>query len=47
VAFHLYERLGLGWGNSVLGFISLVTAPLPWLFYKYGEVLRNRFPVEL
>jgi hypothetical protein len=47
VAFHLYERLGLGWGNSVLGFISLATAPLPWLFYKYGEVLRNRFPVKL
>lgn len=47
VAFRLYEHLGLGWGNSVLAFISLVTAPLPWLFYSYGEALRNKFPVKL
>ncbi|KAI1124494.1 major facilitator superfamily domain-containing protein [Nemania abortiva] len=43
----LYDRLGLGWGNSVLGFIALVFAPVPWLFYHYGENLRNRFVVKL
>ncbi|KAF2235066.1 MFS general substrate transporter [Viridothelium virens] len=47
VAFKLYDRLGLGWGNSLLAFISLITAPLPWLFTKYGEYLRTRFPLEL
>ena len=33
----MYERLGLGWGNSVLGFIALVFVPVPWLFFTYGE----------
>ncbi|KAI0977182.1 major facilitator superfamily domain-containing protein [Xylaria arbuscula] len=42
----LYAQLGLGWGNSVLGFITLAFAPVPWLFYRYGEALRNRFPVD-
>ncbi|GAB1318245.1 Trichosetin biosynthesis cluster MFS transporter [Madurella fahalii] len=43
----LYNNLGLGWGNSVLGFICLGFAPIPVLFYRYGERLRNRFVVEL
>ena len=43
----LYDKLGLGWGNSVLGFITLIFTPVPWLFYRYGETLRTRFAVEL
>ncbi|KAI0149471.1 putative MFS transporter [Xylariaceae sp. FL1272] len=43
----LYERLGLGWGNSVLGFICVAFTPVPWLFYRYGEALRARFKVDL
>lgn len=43
----LYARLGLGWGNSVLGFISLVFLPVPFLFYRYGGWLRERFVVKL
>ncbi|KAK4201205.1 putative transporter mfs2 [Triangularia verruculosa] len=43
----LYGNLGLGWGNSLLGFICLGFAPIPVLFYKYGEYLRKRFVVEL
>ncbi|KAI1127210.1 major facilitator superfamily domain-containing protein [Nemania abortiva] len=43
----LYAHLGLGWGNSVLGFITLAFTPVPWLFYHYGEGLRKRFPIEL
>ncbi|KAI1421371.1 major facilitator superfamily domain-containing protein [Xylaria sp. FL1777] len=43
----LYARLGLGWGNSVLGFVTLAFSPIPWLFYRYGEALRNRFPLDL
>ncbi|RWA10595.1 hypothetical protein EKO27_g4499 [Xylaria grammica] len=42
----LYAQLGLGWGNSVLGFIALAFTPVPFLFYRYGETLRNRFPVD-
>ncbi|KAI0117826.1 putative MFS transporter [Nemania sp. FL0031] len=43
----LYAHLGLGWGNSVLGFITLAFTPVPWLFYHYGEGLRKRFPIDL
>ena len=43
----LYAHLGLGWGNSLLGFIGVAFLPLPFFFYKYGGWLRERFPVEL
>ncbi|KAI0478049.1 major facilitator superfamily domain-containing protein [Xylaria cf. heliscus] len=43
----LYANLGLGWGNSVLGFVTLAFTPVPWLFYHYGEALRNRFPFHV
>ncbi len=43
----MYASLGLGWGNSLLGFLALAFAPVPLLFWKYGEVVRKRFPVKL
>ena len=43
----LYEKLGLGWGNSVLGFVALVIAPIPILFQMYGEELRTRYQIHL
>ncbi|KAL2818706.1 major facilitator superfamily domain-containing protein [Aspergillus cavernicola] len=45
----LYNRLGYGWGNSLLGFIALTLAPTTLLLYKYGEWLRchSRFQVNL
>ncbi|KAK6221124.1 hypothetical protein LQW54_001697 [Pestalotiopsis sp. IQ-011] len=39
----LYSSLGLGWGNTLLGFLSLAFVPIPWLFYRYGKTLRERF----
>ena len=42
----LYSALGLGWGNSLLGFIALAFIPMPLAFYRYGERLRARFPME-
>jgi hypothetical protein len=30
----IYSKLGLGWGNSLLGFITLLMTPIPLLFYK-------------
>lgn len=38
----LYDNLGYGWGNSLLGFVALAFIPIPWLFYRYGAVLRGR-----
>ncbi|KAJ5728542.1 MFS transporter [Penicillium malachiteum] len=42
----MYARLGLGWGNTLLGFIAFAFVPVPWLFFKYGEYLRTRFPLR-
>jgi len=44
----LYEHLGLGWGNSTLGFIAVAMIPIPILFWKFGEKLRTspRLKVE-
>ena len=39
----LYEHLGLGWGNSVLGFIALGLVPVPLLLMVFGERLRTRW----
>jgi hypothetical protein len=37
----MFDALGVGWGNSVLGFISLAFLPLPFIFYFYGERIRK------
>lgn len=43
----MYAALGYGWGNSLLGFISLLLLPIPFLFVKYGERIRARSTVKL
>ncbi|RBR10288.1 uncharacterized protein FIESC28_09515 [Fusarium coffeatum] len=42
----MYEKLGMGWGNSLLGFVAAALIPAPWLFIKYGEHLRKRFEIK-
>ncbi|RYP05067.1 hypothetical protein DL765_009962 [Monosporascus sp. GIB2] len=44
----MYEALGVGWGTSLLGFIALVFIPLPFIFYRYGQRIREtkRIKVE-
>ncbi|KAI1102348.1 MFS general substrate transporter [Jackrogersella minutella] len=43
----MYNALGLGWGNSLLAFLSLGLVPMPLFFYLYGERLRKRFNPKL
>lgn len=43
----MYDSLGLGWGNSLLGFIALGLTPVPALIYKYGGAIRQRYPITL
>jgi len=39
----MYEKLGYGWGNSLMGFLALPLGILfPLFIYKYGEPLRIR-----
>jgi MFS family permease len=37
----MYAQLGLGWGNSLLGFICVAMIPVPMLIYAYGARLRK------
>ncbi|KJX98673.1 putative mfs multidrug transporter protein [Zymoseptoria brevis] len=41
----MYDKLGLGWGNSLIAFIALALTPIPLVFYIWGERLRNRTKV--
>jgi hypothetical protein len=44
----MYSALGVGWGTSVLGFISVAMVPVPFIFIRYGERIRQSklFKVE-
>jgi MFS transporter, DHA1 family, multidrug resistance protein len=42
----MYEKLGVKWATSVLGFLSIAMAPIPWVFYYYGPKLRARSSYE-
>ncbi|KAL9109983.1 MAG: hypothetical protein Q9227_005506 [Pyrenula ochraceoflavens] len=37
----MYDALGLGWGTSLLGFIAVAFIPVPFVFWKFGERIRN------
>lgn len=41
----MYRKLGIGWATSLLAFITLGLAPIPWLLYKYGPMLREKSPL--
>ncbi|EME81332.1 uncharacterized protein MYCFIDRAFT_38503 [Pseudocercospora fijiensis CIRAD86] len=43
----MYEKLGLGWGNSLIAFIALALTPVPFVFYIWGERIRKSGPVSL
>jgi hypothetical protein len=38
----MYQRLGYGWGNSLLAFLGIAFMPLPWVLVLYGEKIRTR-----
>ncbi|KAK5048944.1 hypothetical protein LTR84_005365 [Exophiala bonariae] len=38
----MYEKLGVGWASSTLGFISIAFIPIPFILFKYGAKLRHR-----
>jgi hypothetical protein len=42
----MYQVLGMGWGNSLLGFIALAMLPLPFVIQRYGEFLRKKFELK-
>lgn len=36
----MYDRLGVHWASSLLGFLSLVMTIIPFAFIKYGDKIR-------
>lgn len=45
-ALQMYKALGVGWATSLLAFITVAMAPIPWCFWVYGERLRRRSKYE-
>lgn len=43
----LYHSLGVSWATSLLGFVALAMAPLPWVFYRFGPRIRARSKYHL
>ncbi len=43
----IFQLLDLGWGSTLLGALSLMFLPVPFIFMKYGRRLRENFPVKL
>lgn len=46
VGLPMYNRLGYGWGNSLLAFISLGLGGMFIVFRRYGEQWRKRFSIQ-
>ena len=42
----MYDALGLGWGNLLLGFIAIGVSVAPLIFWRYGERLRTHYEVS-
>ena len=36
----MYQRLGISWASSLLGFLSLAMSIIPFAFIRYGERIR-------
>ncbi|KAJ2896662.1 major facilitator superfamily transporter multidrug resistance [Zalerion maritima] len=43
----MYDTMGLGWGNSLLGFICIAMIPVPAFIYKFGGKLRKKWALNL
>lgn len=37
----MYDKLGVGWASSLLGFLAIAFIPIPFVLYKYGATLRK------
>lgn len=39
---YMFDALGVGGGGSLIGGVAVLLAPIPFIFYKYGEPIRKR-----
>lgn len=45
-ALKMYKGLGVGWATTILACCAAAMAPIPFLFWRYGEGLRRRTKYE-
>ncbi|KAG8630705.1 hypothetical protein KVT40_002324 [Elsinoe batatas] len=38
----MYRALGIEWATSLLGFVSVVLVPVPWVLFYFGSKIRKR-----
>jgi hypothetical protein len=38
----MYQRLGIDWATTLLGFITIALMPIPWVLFKFGHGIRAR-----
>lgn len=43
----MYDKLGFPWASTLVGFIALAFAVVPWLIIRYGETLRKRSSIAV
>ncbi|KAK7989773.1 cellular nucleic acid-binding protein [Apiospora arundinis] len=41
-SYEMYTKMGVAWATSVLGFVAVAMAPLPYIFYRFGPHIRGR-----
>ena len=39
---YMFDSLGIGGGGTLIGGVACLLAPIPFVFYKYGEAIRKR-----
>ncbi|KAI9769245.1 MAG: hypothetical protein M1840_004374 [Geoglossum simile] len=42
----MYNRLGVAWATSLLGFLSLALLPVPWVLWTWGPEIRKKSGYE-
>ena len=40
----MYRAMGVGWATSLLGFVTILLMPLPWILFRYGPKIRSKSP---
>lgn len=43
----MYDKLSFPWASTLVGFIALAFAVVPWLLIRYGETLRKRSSIAV
>ncbi|KAK9240225.1 major facilitator superfamily domain-containing protein [Lipomyces kononenkoae] len=40
----MFNKLGVAWGASLIGFLAIAMIPIPFVFYRFGPEIRKRNP---